>query len=867
MKLQIKPLTPNEVEKSRKEHGENVLTRQKQKSFISRFFSNLNDPVIRILLVALVVNLICAFRGGGWLETLGIAVAVFLAAFISTLSEHSSQAAFAKLESDGESAACRVRRSEGVLEIPFKEVVVGDILLLSAGDIVAADAELISGELSIDQSAMTGESKEVKKYPEGDYRNDPSDPSSVFGGCAVLSGQSEAVVRTVGDATFLGQISREIQQSTRESPLRVRLTKLAGQISRIGYVMAAMVVLAYLFNVFVLDSGFKGEVILLKLANVSYMLQKLMAAFTLGLTVIVMAVPEGLPMMIAVLLSSNLRKMMRDNVLVRKAVGIEAAGSMNILFTDKTGTLTEGHPGLGALLLGDGQVLRSPEEMAGRASEMFSLSGRYNTVAELGSDGCAVGGNAADRVLLENSSPIGAKVLSRVAFDSERKCSNATVVFRGERLELIKGAPEVILPRIRRAMTANGDVKPFSAERFLRKLKDFTSRGGRMLLIAFSRAEERELTLVCAVELIDRERPEARSAVEDLQSAGVRVVMITGDNRDTARSIAERCGIVSSADDVCLTSDELARLSDHRLKELLPSLAVVARALPTDKSRLVRVAQEAGLVVGMTGDGVNDAPALRRSDVGFAMGTGSGVAKEAGDIVILDNNLASIVKAVLYGRTVFKSIRKFITLQLTMNLCACGVSMIGPFVGVDSPVTVVQMLWINVIMDTLGGLAFAGEPPRRRYLKEAPKRRDEPILNSYMVNSLLLHGGFTLALSIVFLKLPSVEAGFRTVSGDLCHLTAFFAFFIFSSVLNCINARTDRLNIFSDIEKNRVFILIMMAICAIQIAFIYLGGSVLRTMPLTPVELGRTLLYSLAVIPAEFLRKLIWRLSGRKNGY
>ena len=193
--------------------------------------------------------------------------------------------------------------------------------------------------------------------------------------------------------------------------------------------------------------------------------------------------------------------------------------------------------------------------------------------------------------------------------------------------------------------------------------------------------------------------------------------------------------------------------------------------------------------------------------------------------------------------------------------------MIGPFVGVDSPVTVVQMLWINVIMDTLGGLAFAGEPPRRRYLKEAPKRRDEPILNSYMVNSLLLHGGFTLALSVVFLKLPSVEAGFRTVSGDLCHLTAFFAFFIFSSVLNCINARTDRLNIFSDIGKNRVFILIMVAICAIQIAFIYLGGSVLRTMPLTPVELGRTLLYSLAVIPAEFLRKLVWRLSGRKNGY
>ncbi len=862
-----RPLTPTEVDKSRKKYGENSLTRQKQKSFIGRFFLNLNDPVIRILLVALVINTIFAFRGGGWLETIGIAVAVFLAAFISTLSEHSSQNAFSRLESEGEGAVCRVRRDGGVAEIPLREVVVGDILLLSTGDIVAADGEMLTGHLSVDQSAMTGESAEVEKRSGGEYLNDPSDPVSVFRGCAVLSGQAEMVVHAVGDATFLGQISREIQESTRESPLRLRLTKLAGQISRIGYVMAAMVVLAYLFNVFVLDSGFNGSVILLKLADTRYLLQKLMAAFTLGLTVIVMAVPEGLPMMIAVVLSSNLRKMMKDNVLVRKPVGIESAGSMNILFTDKTGTLTEGRPSLGRLLVGDCSSLEKASDLKGRAAEMFALSGRYNTVSELNCDGKAVGGNAADRVLLESSGKADARLLSKIPFDSERKCSNATIMYRGERIELVKGAPEVVLPRVRRALSEVGEVKPFSHERFSKKLKEFTSQGSRMLLLAFSKSNERELTLICAVELVDRERPEARSAVEDLRGAGVHVVMITGDNRDTARNIAEKCNIVTSEVDLCLTSDELARLSDLRLKEVLPRLAVVARALPTDKSRLVRVAQESGLVVGMTGDGVNDAPALRRADVGFAMGSGSGVAKEAGDIVILDNNLASIVKAVLYGRTVFKSIRKFITLQLTMNICACGVSMIGPFVGVDAPVTVVQMLWINVIMDTLGGLAFAGEAPRRRYLKEKPKRRDEPILNGYMVNSLLLHGGFTLALSIAFLKLPSIEALYRTVDGDLCHLTAFFAFFIFSSVLNCFNARTDRLNIFSDIGKNRVFLLIMAAICAIQIAFVYLGGGVLRTMPLTPEELGKTLLYSLAAIPAEFLRKLIWRFTGHKTGY
>ncbi len=866
-----KPLTREQVELSRREHGENSLTRQKQKSFIGRFFSNLNDPVIRILLVALCINTIFAIRGGGWLETVGIAVAVFLAAFISTLSEHSSQTAFSRLEADGDRSICRVRRAEGIVEVPISEVVVGDILLLSSGELIPADGRMLSGHLTVDQSAMTGESAEVDKYPALDHKNDPAQPSAVFRGCAVLSGQGEALVERVGDATFLGEISREIQQSTRESPLRVRLTKLAGQISRIGYIMALLVALAYLFNAFVLDSGFNWSVILLKITTPAYLLQKLMAAFTLGLTVIVMAVPEGLPMMIAVVLSSNLRKMMRDNVLVRKPVGIEAAGSMNILFTDKTGTLTEGRPSLGCLLLGDRRIIEAPSMLSGEAAEMFCLSGLYNTSTEPDVDGHAVGGNAADRLLFDASEKLGlgggGRALKMTPFDSRIKCSRATVEYHGERYELVKGASEVVLPLVNSFYSSDGSIHRFDARAFSSKLDGLTSQGRRMLVIAGSRGNDKKLTLICAVELIDPLRPAAKGAVEDLHRAGIQVVMITGDNRDTAHKIGIDCGIVTSVTDLCLTSDELARLSDLKLREILPRLAVVARALPTDKSRLVRVAQEAGLVVGMTGDGVNDAPALRHADVGFAMGAGTGVAKEAGDIVILDNDLSSIVKAVLYGRTVFKSIRKFITLQLTMNLCACGVSMIGPFMGIDAPVTVVQMLWINVIMDTLGGLAFAGEPPHRRYLTEPPKRRDEPILNSYMVNSLLLHGGFTLALGIAFLKMPHIESMFRTTDGDLCHLTAFFAFFIFSSVLNCFNARTDRLNLFSNLGKNRVFLLIMAVICVIQIAFVYLGGSVLRTTPLTLDELTKTLLLSLAVIPAEFLRKLVWRLLGHKNGY
>ena len=316
-----------------------------------------------------------------------------------------------------------------------------------------------------------------------------------------------------------------------------------------------------------------------------------------------------------------------------------------------------------------------------------------------------------------------------------------------------------------------------------------------------------------------------------------------------------------------LSGGELAHLSDSQLKELLPRLAVVARALPADKSRLVRISQELELVTGMTGDGVNDAPALKRADVGFAMGSGTQVAKDAGDVIILDNDLASIVKAVLYGRNIFKSIRKFITLQLMMNFCAVGVSMICPFLGYEAPVTVVQMLWINIIMDTLGGLAFAGEPALESCMEEKPKRRDEPILNGYMIYQIVFGGGFTVALCIAFLKIPEILSRFRTSGDNIYLLTAFFALFIFSSVFNCFCARTDRIKLLANITKNSAFIGIMAAVLIIQILFVYLGGTVLRTAPLTAAELGVTFLLSLLVFPADLLRKLLWRAIVGKRGY
>lgn len=864
-------LTREQVEASRQAHGANILTRRKGKSFIRRFFGNLNDPIIRILIGALVVNLIFSFRDGNFTETIGIGAAVLIASLISTISEHSSESAFARLDEGNDKRLCRVRRSGQIAEIPVNDLVVGDIVLLQPGDTVPADSLLVSGELSVDQSALTGESLEIAKRPGKTFRADPSDSSSVFRGCGIISGEGEASVCAVGDATFIGEISREIQEDPRESPLRLRLAKLAKQISVIGYIMAALVALAYLFNVFVLDSGFAGQAILLKLGNVQFLVSKLISAFTLGLTIIVMAVPEGLPMMIAVVLASNLRRMMKDNVLVRKAAGIEAAGSMNILFTDKTGTLTEGRPGLCGIVLGDGTTFSSVEDLERRGDSellrLFLLSSYYNTSSVLSGKNVS-GGNSTDRALLEavkhSARPAGYSVVSRIPFDSRVKTSSVRITGK-ESMTLIKGAPEKLIPSVTAFLDKNGEVvrKDKSSELSAR-LSELMSGGNRV--IAVTKTEGSEVLFVCAVLLRDRLRPEARGAVRQLKGAGIHTVMITGDNKETASRIASDCGLMTDSD-ICLTSEELSRMSDLRLREILPRLAVVARALPTDKSRLVRVAQESGLVVGMTGDGVNDAPALRKADVGFAMGSGTQVSKEAGDIIILDDNLTSIVKAVLYGRTVFKSIRKFICLQLTMNFCACGISMIGPFIGFDAPVTVIQMLWINIIMDTLGGLAFAGEAPAQRFLREKPKRRDEPILNRYMIFSLVLHSGFTLALGVAFLKIPCITEKFRMSEGNICLLTAYFAFFIFSSVFNCFCARTDRLNLFSGLRKNRVFILIMTAVCAIQTAFIYLGGSVLRTVPLTPAELAFTLLLSLLVIPADFLRKLAWRFGGNREGY
>ncbi len=887
-------LNDEQVRRSQLKYGKNEMTRKRKKSLPEEFLSNLGDPIIRVLLISLAVNVLFTFGNIDWLEVGGIVLAIILATGISTVSEHSSREAFEKLNSSAARSTARVRRNGKTAEISASDVAVGDILLLGSGEKIAADGVLVSGEVSLDQSALTGESREVRKVPvdggiikrlyvslsgdetpigqgelsdlriEGELLS-PSSPSSCLKGAAVSGGEGEMLVLRVGDESFLGTVVSELQGEVRDSPLKERLARLAKQISALGYGAAVIIALLSLFSSFVIESDFSREVIMSKLTTPTFVASELLHALTLGLTVVIMAVPEGLPMMIAVVLSSNVKKMLADMVLVRKSAGIEAAGSMNILFTDKTGTLTQGRMSVEEIILPSGERVRSAHELKKRHPETFaSLSENAvcNSSAEYSRRG-TVGGNATERALLtfvrgKRERNSGA-VVRRLPFDSKNKYSLAVL----ESATYIKGAPEILLP-----FAADGS----EAYAFEREIARAQSEGKRVIVACEGikkpeNAEIPPLAITCAVVLSDAIKREAAGSVQALGEAGVGVVMITGDGLLTAKSVGQRLGIVNQRRDLCIEHSELEKMSDDEAVGILPRLAVLARALPSDKSRLVRLSQSRGLVVGMTGDGINDAPALRAADVGFAMGNGDEIAKDAGSVVILDNNLSSIVKAVLYGRNIFKSIRKFLVFQLTMNFSSALVCMIGPLVGVESPITVTQMLWVNMIMDTLGGIAFAGEAPVKRALREKPKRRDEPILNGYMVHQIIVSGSFSVLLSIFFLKSSLFVSHFRGGECSETHLSAFFALFIFLGVMQCVNSRTDRLNLFSGMRKNPAFVLVMCLITAIQLSFVYFGGSALRASPLSIDELAFTVACAASAVPFEFGRKMLWRLTGHTTGF
>ena len=861
-------LSDKEVIEKRKKYGDNGLSRKKQDTFFKMFVETLGDPIIKILLIALSIKIIFLFKDFDFYETIGIVLAIIIASFISTISEYGSEKAFERLQEESSKIRVRVIRNSKVVLVDVSDIVLDDIVLLSSGDKVPADGVILEGTISLDESSLNGEAKEV-------YKSSSSTSNKVYRGTVVYNGEALIRVDAVGDKTFYGNLASEIQDKEPISPLKLRLTKLAKTISIFGYIFAGLVALGYLFSVVFIENNFDIDKIVATISNGRVMFGHILYALTLSVTLIVVSVPEGLPMMITLVLSSNMRRMLKKNVLVRKLVGIETAGSLNILFTDKTGTLTKGKLEVIGLYLPNKVFINNVMELSSYRNyyDLVIPSLLYNNDSVYDFDNNRViGGNITDRAIMEfikMKKGDEYRVTDKVSFDSKNKYM-ISVVKGANNLRLIKGAPEVIINACNTYYDANGDKKIFkNKDEMFKKVDDYTKNGIRVLALAISDdvlnlRSFRNVSFLGLVMIKDEVRKEAISGLEMVKAAGIQTVMVTGDNKNTASALAFELGLLSNDDDIILTSDELAKMSDKDVKKILPKLKVVARSLPHDKSRLVNVARDLDLVVGMTGDGVNDAPALKKADVGFAMGSGTEVAKEASNIVILDDNFMSIVNAILFGRTIFKSIRKFIIFQLSVNICAVMVSLLGPFIGIDQPVTVIQMLWINMVMDTLAGVAFAYEPPLIEYMNEKPKKKGEHIVNKYMFNQIIVMGLYTSLLCLLFLKLPSISNLFEQNGGHL--MTAFFGLFIFCSIFNSFNARTHRINIFSNIFKNKAFLIVILFIVIIQIYLIYYGGEVFRTVGLSLYEFNMMILISMTVIPVDFFRKVLLRLRGIKGG-
>ncbi|MGB5063815.1 MAG: calcium-translocating P-type ATPase, PMCA-type [Candidatus Competibacter sp.] len=880
MKFTYPGLTDQEVEASRARHGSNAVASQEVETFWDKLLGNLKDPIIIILIVALLITLaLTIFDYAKWYESVGIAFAVVIATFVATWSEHSNEQSFQKLLEEASLILVKVFRNGHLTEISINHLVVGDHVLLQPGDTVPIDGLLIAGHAEVDEAALTGESEPVKKtaLPEDADPATNAEEHQLFRAGLLVDGECVMRASAVGDQTRYGQTMKELLSAEdRLSPLQHKLTVLGGHISTFGYIGATLIFLAFMFNNIFLQAETFGAY---WAQDSGLIIKDFVTAAILAIIVVVVAVPEGLPMMIAMVLAINMKKLLSVKVLVRKLLGIETAGSLNILFTDKTGTLTQGRLSVSAFLTGAGTRHEKLDDIPQTLRDTAGFALRNNTSAVIDAsdpnDPNMVGADRTEQALLRFVTPYLAQtgnvdIVDLIPFNSTRKFS-ATQVTGDRTLTLVKGAPEVILQNCAHCLDADGNTVDLGNQDALQAaMRELSSRAMRLLAVAVSETPIDDsktlpvnLTLVGVFGMRDELRETSYASVKIAKNAGIHVIMITGDAKETAQAIAKDVGLLEDDPQaIILTSAELSQLSDEEVKQKLPHLYVVARAFPTDKSRLVKLAKEMDLVVGMTGDGVNDAPAVKNADVGFAMGSGTEMTKESGDIVILDDNFSSLTKAVLYGRTLFKSIRKFLIFQLTVNVSAILVVFLGQFFGFDLPLTMTQLLWLNIIMDTLAGLAFAGEAALERYMLEKPMRRDEQLINTDMWSSILINGVFIAFISILFLTSDATRTlfsgGYEIGSKDAQDkfLTAFFAFFVFIQVFNTFNARTQGLNLWEHLLDNRLFSIIIPSIMVIQVIFITYGGEILRTVGLSMQEWSYVLLMAVVIIPVDLVRKI-----------
>ena len=874
-------LTDKQVEESRSRFGSNEIPDSEPTTFWDEFKETFSDPMIRILLAIAALMIVMFFFGYAEIyEPLGTIVAVLIVAIVSAKTGVASDTKYRELKDNTEKDKCKVHRNGMITVIDVDDVVVGDKVLLQSGDKIPADGVLIDGALRVDNSALNGEAEECKKTAasedfqlEDDITGDTFvDAHSLFRGAVIFDGEGILDVRKVGLKTMMGKMAEEMQEDEPDSPLKVKLSKLAKQISTFGYIGAVLIAVLYLAY-FVMQAGGISQYLAMGIEPV---VKDVVRALSLAIVIIVCAVPEGLPLMISLVLMQNTSKMLDHNVLVRKAEGIETAGSLNILFSDKTGTITKGMLEVVDFFTGDGNSIDIAQlSKHSKVKGLVDLAIGKNTQSMFDASHKVIGGNATDQALmkflgeetfktLENSSEY--KITKQQSFNSANKFSQARIDSTGK--TFYKGAPEKLLANAVKYLDADGNICTMDKAVLDRKIDELAAKAMRVLAFGYSEKDMVEnrinddIVIIGLVGIRDDVRPEAKEAIREVQGAGIQVVMITGDRLETAVAIAKDAGLLKGGSDRALSSAQLNEMSDEEVKKIIPNIRVIARALPTDKSRMVRLCQEMNLVVGMTGDGVNDSPALKRADVGFAMGSGTEAAKEAGKIVILDDNFKSIKDAILYGRTIYHNILKFCKFQLVINVAAVVVSAIAPFFGVDEPLKVTHLLFVNLVMDGLGAMMLGNEPAKEEYMAEAPRKRDESIVSKKMMGQILTMGIWLTVVSFIYLKVPFFVNLF---ANEEQHLTGYFVLFIVAALFNGFNVRDDGFAIFAGLNENKDFMKVFLIIIIVQALLVNAAivplapfqwiGEMFSCVPFGIRGWIAVILLAFTMIPVDIVRK------------
>lgn len=838
-------LTAAQAEESRRRHGANVLTPPARTSMWRLYADKYNDPIIRILLAAAAVSLALAFVSGEYAETMGIFIAIFLATTIGFYFERDAARKFDVLTALGEEQAVKVVRDGRVTEIARRDVVVGDVVVLETGDEVPADGRLTAAtDLQIDESALTGEPMAAKRtVPDGAARDaEATYPEDVvLRSTMVMGGTARMVVTAVGDATEIGHVAgRSTEMTEVKTPLNLQLDRLASMISKVGTGVAVAAFVVFLTHD-VLTSPLWHTTNYMGMANV------VLRYFMMAVTLIVMAVPEGLPMAVTLALALNMRRMLKSNNLVRKLHACETMGAVTVICTDKTGTLTQNRMTVADTVTADATML----------AEAVSA----NTTAEM--DGDRGVGNPTEVALLRMVAAGGGdyralrrtiSVVERVPFSTERKYMATLCDVEGGRWLFVKGAPEIVM--------ACCDMADDDRRRAEKTLAGWQSHAMRTLALACRRTDTTDmehLSLQALVAISDPLREEVPQAVRSCRDAGIDVKIVTGDTTATAMEIGRRIGIVDGtdgtpADGVSMTGTEFAALTDDEAMDRVAALKVMSRARPTDKQRLVNLLQQRGEVVAVTGDGTNDAPALNHAHVGLSLGSGTSVAKNASDMTLIDDSFDSIVRAVVWGRSLYKNIQRFIFFQLVVNVTALLLVLGGSFIGTELPLTITQMLWVNLIMDTFAAMALASLPPEREVMGERPRSRNDFIISRPMRRGIASVG------VLFFVVLLAVLYYFEHVAGVSAEeLTVFFTLFVMLQWWNLLNAKalgTGR-SALHGLKHDRGLLFVLAVILAGQWLIVTFGGRMFRTVPLPATTwLCIVAATSPVLIVGEILRKV-----------